>query len=106
LSTIANWLGHVSVNTTNKYLTPDLETKHAALAKAKPVLARGHHCGGWKTDQSLIKWLESLRSNSLVNNVELKTLVVPMGTVKWRSTPHYWALNINPKSTAQAEGIF
>jgi integrase/recombinase XerD len=60
LSTIANWLGHVSVNTTNKYLTLDLETKRAALAKAKPILARGHRCGGWRKDQSLMKWLESL----------------------------------------------
>jgi hypothetical protein len=60
LSTIANWLGHVSVNTTNKYLTLDLETKRAALAKAKPILARSHRCGGWRTDQSLMKWLESL----------------------------------------------
>ena len=60
LSTIANWLGHVSVNTTNKYLTLDLETKRAALAKAKPILARNHRCGGWRTDRNLIKWLESL----------------------------------------------
>jgi integrase/recombinase XerD len=60
LSTIANWLGHVSVNTTNKYLTLDLETKRAALAKAKPILARGHRCGGWRTDPNLMKWLESL----------------------------------------------
>jgi len=60
LSTIANWLGHVSVNTTNKYLTLDLETKRAALAKAKPILARGHRCGGWRTNHNLIKWLESL----------------------------------------------
>lgn len=60
LSTIANWLGHVSVNTTNKYLTLDLETKRAALAKAKPILARNHRNGGWRTDRNLIKWLESL----------------------------------------------
>jgi site-specific recombinase XerD len=60
LSTIANWLGHVSVNTTNKYLTLDLETKRAALAKAKPILARHHRNGGWRTDRNLIKWLESL----------------------------------------------
>lgn len=60
LSTIANWLGHVSVNTTNKYLTLDLETKRAALAKAKPILGRNHRNGGWRTDRNLIKWLESL----------------------------------------------
>ena len=60
LSTIANWLGHVSVNTTNKYLTLDLEAKRAALAKAKPILPRNHQRGGWRTDRNLIKWLESL----------------------------------------------
>ena len=60
LSTIANWLGHVSVNTANKYLTLDLEAKRAALAKAKPILARHHRNGGWRTDRNLIKWLESL----------------------------------------------
>jgi hypothetical protein len=48
LSTIANWLGHVSVNTTNKYLTLDLETKRAALANAKPIIARNHRSGGWR----------------------------------------------------------
>jgi len=60
LSTIANWLGHVSVNTTNKYLTLDLEAKRVALAKAKPILARHHRCGGWRTNHDLIKWLDSL----------------------------------------------
>jgi len=30
----------------------------------------------------------------LVNNVELKALPEPTGTVKRRSTQHYWALNI------------
>jgi integrase/recombinase XerD len=60
LSTIANWLGHVSVNTTNKYLTLDLETKRTALGKAKPILARNHRWGSWRTDRNLIKWLEAL----------------------------------------------
>ena len=30
LSTIANWLGHTSVNTTNKYLSLDLDAKREA----------------------------------------------------------------------------
>lgn len=60
LSTIANWLGHVSVNTTNKYLTLDIEAKRAALAKAKPILTRHHRNGGWRSDNNLIKWLDSL----------------------------------------------
>ena len=60
LSTIANWLGHASINTTNKYLTLDLEAKRTALAKAKPILARNKHSDKWRTDENLIKWLESL----------------------------------------------
>ena len=31
LSTIANWLGHVSVNTTNKYLTLELTNRPVSL---------------------------------------------------------------------------
>jgi DNA replication protein DnaC len=30
-----------------------------------------------------------------INNVELKTLTTLTGVAEWRSTPHYWALNIN-----------
>ena len=60
LSTIANWLGHVSINTTNKYLTLDLETKRQALAKAKPITAHSRRPAAWRSDHNLIKWLESL----------------------------------------------
>jgi len=30
-----------------------------------------------------------------INNVELKTMTTLTGVAEWRSTPHYWALNIN-----------
>jgi site-specific recombinase XerD len=60
LSTIAHLLGHTSVNTTNKYLTLDLEAKREALTKAKPILARYGQSGRWRSDRNLIKWLESL----------------------------------------------
>lgn len=60
LSTIANWLGHVSINTTSKYLTLDLETKREALAKAKPITSRGRRTASWRSDRNVIKWLESL----------------------------------------------
>jgi integrase/recombinase XerD len=60
LSTIANGLGHSSVNTTNKYLTLDLDTKREALAKAEPVLPRKRRTRGWRDEKDLIKWLESL----------------------------------------------
>lgn len=60
LSTIAHWLGHVSVNTTNKYLAIDLDAKREALAKAKPLLKGGRHSGKWREDRNLIAWLEAL----------------------------------------------
>ncbi len=60
LSTIAHWLGHVSVNTTNKYLCIDLEAKREALAKAKPLLKGRRHSSKWRQDRNLINWLSSL----------------------------------------------
>lgn len=60
LSTIAHWLGHVSVNTTNKYLSIDLEAKREALAKAKPLLNGKRRLGDWRKDPNLIAWLEAL----------------------------------------------
>jgi len=60
LSTIAHWLGHASVNTTNKYLAMDLEAKREALAKAKPLLKGGRRSGKWHRDPNLIAWLEQL----------------------------------------------
>lgn len=60
LSTIANWLGHTSVNTTNKYIPIDLEAKREALAKAKPLLKGNHHSGKWRQDPDLIAWLQAL----------------------------------------------
>ena len=60
LSTIAHWLGHASLNTTNKYLAVDLEAKREALAKAKPLLQGGRRSGKWQRDHNLIAWLEQL----------------------------------------------
>lgn len=60
LITIANWLGHASVNTTNRYLAIDLEAKREALAKTKQIGSRSKRTGSWREDRDLIKWLESL----------------------------------------------
>ena len=58
LSTIAQWLGHASVNTTNKYATVDLEMKRQALARARP-LGRDSPLP-WRKDKSILDWLEAL----------------------------------------------
>jgi hypothetical protein len=58
--TIAHWLGHASVNTTNKYISVDLEAKCETLAKAKPLLEGEHHSGKWRRDPDLMAWLTAL----------------------------------------------
>jgi site-specific recombinase XerD len=59
LSTIAHLLGHAHVDTTFKYVAIDLEAKRAAIAKAKPVVAKSTKAN-WRTDEELLQWLEAL----------------------------------------------
>lgn len=61
LVTISHWLGHVSINTTNRYTEIDLQTKREAIAKVKPVC--GEAAIGtppWRANRSILSWLESL----------------------------------------------
>lgn len=57
--TISHWLGHASVETTNRYAAVDLETKRAAIAKAGP-LGDEPASAEWRRDASILDWLESL----------------------------------------------
>jgi integrase/recombinase XerD len=58
LSSISQWLGHASLNTTNRYATIDLEMKRKAIAQVKTIPRSS--CTPWKKDRSILKWLESL----------------------------------------------
>ena len=60
LVTISHWLGHASVETTNRYAVVDLETKRAALAKAGPVGDDDPELAVWRSDASILTWLEAL----------------------------------------------
>jgi len=60
LVTISHWLGHASVETTNRYAAVDLATKRAALAKARPVSEVDPVLAAWRTDATILGWLESL----------------------------------------------
>jgi integrase/recombinase XerD len=60
LVTISHWLGHASVETTNRYAAVDLETKRAAVAKARPVGRVAPAVAAWRNDQTILQWLESL----------------------------------------------
>ena len=56
-STIALWLGHESVETTQVYLHADLALKEAALARITPVKIRA---GRYRPDDRLLAFLKSL----------------------------------------------
>ncbi len=60
LVSISHWLGHTSVGTTNRYAVVDLETKRAALAKAGPVGEDDQQSAVWRSDASILAWLDAL----------------------------------------------
>jgi site-specific recombinase XerD len=59
--TISQWLGHSSLETTNRYATVDLEAKRQALERAGPLdEAAEPSLASWRADTSVLTWLESL----------------------------------------------
>lgn len=61
LVAISHWLGHASVETTNRYATVDLETKRAVIARADPLFAESaRKLSAWRADRSILQWLEAL----------------------------------------------
>jgi len=58
--TISHWLGHASVETTNRYAAVDLETKRAAVAKARPIQKVDPAVAAWRSDATILAWLEAL----------------------------------------------
>jgi hypothetical protein len=59
---IRGWLGHVSLETTNRYAEITMRTKQAALGACLPptTSAASPARVGWRQDQDLMKWLQSL----------------------------------------------
>ena len=60
LSTIAQWLGHSNLDTTNRYATIDLDMKRKAIASVKPIRDQRVRAAPWRHDHSVLEWLESL----------------------------------------------
>ncbi len=62
LNVIRGWLGHVSLDTTNRYAEITMRTKQAALEACRPPTpsAACPPGAGWRQDQNLMKWLQSL----------------------------------------------
>ena len=60
---IRGWLGHVSLDTTHRYAEITLRTKQAAVAACLPpdgLLEIPRPNAGWRKDEELMKWLNSL----------------------------------------------
>jgi integrase/recombinase XerD len=60
ITTISHWLGHASVTTTNRYATVDLDMKRKAIEQARPTDFGASGPALWRTDASVLDWLESL----------------------------------------------
>lgn len=60
LVSISHWLGHASVETTNRYATVDLKAKRAAIARAGPLTDENPALAPWRSDASILEWLEAL----------------------------------------------
>jgi len=59
LVTISHWLGHASVNTTNRYASVDLEMKREAISKIEPIETASPNIV-WRSDANILAWLEAL----------------------------------------------
>ena len=64
VNVIRGWLGHVSLETTNRYAEINLRMKQKALEACQPPVANGsatsHAHAVWREDPDLMKWLKSL----------------------------------------------
>jgi integrase/recombinase XerD len=57
--TISQWLGHASINTTGRYASVDLEMKREAINKIA-LPNTNSPIALWRSDASILTWLESL----------------------------------------------
>lgn len=63
INVIRGWLGHASLETTNRYAEITLRTKEAALQACEPPVDGSESAPRrvvWRDDETLLKWLESL----------------------------------------------
>lgn len=59
VNVIRSWLGHASINTTNRYIEIDLAMKAKALEVCAPE-SQPAESAVWRSDPDILNWLESL----------------------------------------------
>ena len=63
INVVRGWLGHTSLETTNRYAEITLRTKAAAMRTCEPPIDGSESAPRrvvWRDDETLLKWLESL----------------------------------------------
>jgi integrase/recombinase XerD len=62
VNVIRGWLGHVSLDTTNRYAEISMRMKEEAMKACQPPIPieKAHVDIRWRDDASLLKWLDSL----------------------------------------------
>src|SRR5207253_10522597 len=63
VNVIRGWLGHVNLETTNRYAEINTRMKEAALRLCEPPVTdsdSSHRTRVWRDDQALLAWLASL----------------------------------------------
>lgn len=61
VNVIRGWLGHVHLDTTNRYAEITIRTKEAALRECEPPTGGTYPRNPvWRDDENLLKWLDSL----------------------------------------------
>jgi hypothetical protein len=63
INVIRGWLGHVNLDTTNRYAEINMRTKEAALEACQPPVnasAAFPRRSIWRDDAALLDWLTSL----------------------------------------------
>jgi integrase/recombinase XerD len=58
--TVSHWLGHANINTTNRYISIDLDMKRKAISKIAHIDTSLTSKASWRSKASILKWLESL----------------------------------------------
>jgi integrase len=53
-------LGHASVDTTNRYVSVDLDAKREAISKIEPADRTAPRKSAWRTNPSILERLEAL----------------------------------------------
>ena len=61
VNVIRGWLGHVSLDTTNRYAEINIRMKSKAMEACEPPTdGKAHSKIKWRDDETLLKWLQSL----------------------------------------------